>query len=225
MTRKRAVSKPPPASSSEEEKGLDNEKTLKNVSGNGGSDSESDSDNSLLSPNVSDFTIKPIVTQPKKSSSKSTTKPKPTATKSSSKQRKPSSSASNGDVKSAGTSRLLSEADEKSNKRQKKIETLSNSGDVSTEVSSDSEDDEVDFWKDYPCLRMSFDTGVWGHLGDFVADVLENNAGMFESEKLLKMESEWRKFKIEELKVFLMKSDLVKEIGQEVLDFLKIALV
>ncbi|XVF01810.1 hypothetical protein REPUB_Repub04eG0121400 [Reevesia pubescens] len=81
-------------------------KKLKPDSGKVGSDSDSDSDKSLPSPNVSDFTIKPIVTKPNKPAPKSTPKPK---------QKKPPSSASNGGVgnaKTPGTARLWSEADE-----------------------------------------------------------------------------------------------------------------
>ncbi|XWS54295.1 hypothetical protein CRYUN_Cryun10bG0078100 [Craigia yunnanensis] len=103
----------------EQDESEDEEKTpLKKQNTNSGkvsSDSESDSDKSPPSPNVSDFTIKPIVMKPNKSALKSTPMPKQIASESSSKQKKPPSSSSNGGggpVKTPGTSRLWSESDE-----------------------------------------------------------------------------------------------------------------
>ncbi|XVE66297.1 hypothetical protein DITRI_Ditri08aG0069400 [Diplodiscus trichospermus] len=308
----------------EEEEAADEEKTpLRKQNTDPGkvnSDSDSESDKSLPSPNVSDFTIKPIVLKPDKSAPKSTPKPKQIAAELSSKQKKPPSSASNGgvgNVKTPGTLRLWSEADEiailegmieykskkgsdpsadssgfhdfikqsiqadvtknqltekirrlkkkyqinaekgqngndpilskphdhkcfqlskriwgnktneKSNKRQKKMKTLGSededktkangevtvglpcflkdkedkevNADVSTEVCSAGEEGKVDFWKDYPCLKMSFDMGRWGHAGGFLRELLKRK----------------------ELELYLKRLDLVQEAGQAALNAIK----
>ncbi|EOX99194.1 Uncharacterized protein TCM_007789 [Theobroma cacao] len=81
-----------------------------------GSDSKSDSNKSFPSLNIFDFTIKPILTLPQKSTLKSTPKPKLIASiESSLKRKKPPLSGSNGDagnVKILKTPQLWSAADE-----------------------------------------------------------------------------------------------------------------
>ncbi|XP_022725846.1 STOREKEEPER protein-like [Durio zibethinus] len=316
-------------------------KTQKSDSDNVGSDSESDSDKSLPSPNASDFTIKPIVSKPNKSAPKSNPKPKPIALESSSKQRRTAASASNGgggggSVKTPGTARLWSEADEiailkgmieykskkgsdpyadssgfhdfikqsiqadvskyqlsekirrlkkkyktnsekcqngndpvfskphdhksfelskkiwgnetneKSNKRQKTMKTLTSkdegesefngaitlglpcfvkdkevNADVSTHVSSGSEEEKVDFWKDYPCLKESFETGKWGLAGGFLMELLEKNDGEIGREKLREMERVWRELKTKQLELYLKRLELVQEMAQAALDVVK----
>ncbi|KAK8486450.1 hypothetical protein V6N13_077246 [Hibiscus sabdariffa] len=129
MARKRPAEDPPPASFSssssgdeessqgnssfadEEEEEKSSFEKQKTDAGKVGSDSEYDSDKTPPSPNVSDFTIRPVVSQPNKSAPK----PKHTANESSSKRKRPSSSGSNGGagaVKTAVTVRRWSEAEE-----------------------------------------------------------------------------------------------------------------
>ncbi|KAL4383648.1 hypothetical protein GQ457_15G012250 [Hibiscus cannabinus] len=106
MAPKRPTQDPSPASSSSS-----SEEQEEDDSGKLGSDSEYDSDKSLPSPNVSAFTIKPIVPNPNKSHPK----PKHPANESSSKRKRPSLSASNGGagaVKSPVTVRRWSETEE-----------------------------------------------------------------------------------------------------------------
>ncbi|XVF44513.1 hypothetical protein PTKIN_Ptkin02bG0129500 [Pterospermum kingtungense] len=133
------------------------------------------------------------------------------------------------------------ETNEKSNKRQKKMKTLSSEDegkteingaltvglpssvkdkevdtDVSTQVSSD-RDEEEDFWKDYPYLKESFEIRRWGPLGGHMVK-LEKNYAKIGRQKLMEMESEWRKLKIMELELHLKKHDLIQEIAHKVLD-------
>ncbi|XWS68519.1 hypothetical protein CRYUN_Cryun04dG0097400 [Craigia yunnanensis] len=315
-------------------------KTRKTCSGNVGSDSESDSDKSLPSPNVSDFTIKPIVTKPNKSAPKSTSKPKAISTESRSKQKEPSAPAFNGggggSAKTPGTARLWSEADEiailkgmieykskkgsdpyadssgfhdfikqsiqadvskyqltekirrlkkkhkinaekgqngndpvfskphdhksfelskkiwgnetneKSKKRPKKMKTSGSddedksevnglvtlglpcfikdkevNADVSSQFSSGSEEEKVDFWKDYPCLKDSFEMGRFGNAGFFLMELMERNDKVIGREKLSEMERAWRELRREQLKLFLKRLELVQEMAQMALDVIK----
>ncbi|OMO99963.1 hypothetical protein COLO4_13007 [Corchorus olitorius] len=331
-------------------------KKQKTISGKDGSDSESESesDKSLPSPNVSDFTIKPIVSKPQKSALKSTPNPKSVATESfskrknppssavatesSSKRKNPPSSASNGaasnvktpGVKTPGGARVWSEADEiailkgmiefkskkgsdpnsdsngfhdfikqsiqaevsknqlidkmrrlkqkyknnaekgqngndpvfskphdhksfelskkiwgneaneKIDKSQKKRKTEDHGkseveGVITLDLKNDKEvnasnsalvrcnGEKVAFWKDYPHLKESFEIemGKWGNVGPFQMTLTEEMAGVIGKEKLKEMEGKFRKLRIEELKLYLKRIDLVREQAQEVLNVLK----
>ncbi|KAK8502781.1 hypothetical protein V6N13_046754 [Hibiscus sabdariffa] len=371
MARKRPAEDPPPASSfsgeessqgnssfaDEEEEEKSSFKKQKTDAGKVGSDSEYDSDKTPPSPNVSDFTIRPVVPKPNKSAPK----PKHTANESSSKRKRPSPSGSNGGagaVKTAVTVRRWSEAEEitilnglieyrskegadsvkesssgfhdfikkrfqtdvsktqlnekirrlknkykskaekgqngndpdlpnrhdrkcfqlskkiwgneanekinntqkgkktssieeeeEEDKTQKKTKTVSSEvGDktgviggetsglrssikdkepsplCSTQITSDSEEDNADFWKDYPCLKECFNigfTGRWEHVGCSVLEQVEMNAEVIGREKLKEMEREGRQLRIEELELYLKRSKLAQEIAKAALDAIK----
>ncbi|GMJ06376.1 hypothetical protein HRI_004306800 [Hibiscus trionum] len=124
------------------------------------------------------------------------------------------------------------EEEQEVNKTHKKAKTLSTeAGDkteaaplCSTQISSGSEEDNVDFWKEYPCLKEFFKigfTGKWGHTSCSVLECVEMNANVIGREKLKEMEKEGRQLRIEELELDLKRSKLAHEIAKATLDAIK----
>ncbi|XVE49778.1 hypothetical protein DITRI_Ditri01bG0109100 [Diplodiscus trichospermus] len=91
---------------------------------------------------------------------------------------------------------------------------------VSAQVSSDSEEEKVDIWKDYPFLKQACELGSLAYVDGFKM-LVEQNDGTIGKEKLRELEREATKLRMVQLELYLKRLELAREIARNVLDVIK----